>query len=71
MSTEYSSRKDKLAGWPIRIQSYCVGKTWYAAVDNVDPGATVARAEGSSREEAETSAIAKARERLERTRRHD
>jgi len=69
MSTEYATRDDTIAGWPVRIVSYCVGPIWYAAVENVDPGAKIARAEGSSRDEAERNAIEKARERLERTRR--
>ncbi|MCI0432430.1 MAG: hypothetical protein L0271_02100 [Gemmatimonadetes bacterium] len=68
-NTEYRTREDMLAGWPVRIVSYCVGPIWYAAVENVDPGAKIARANGDSREAAEQKAIEKARERLERTRR--
>jgi len=34
-------------------------------VDNVDPGAVIARSEGATREEAESKAVTRARERLE------
>ena len=70
MSTEYAAREDTLAGWPVRVVSYCVGPIWYAAVENIDPGAKIARADGSSREEAERIAIEKACARLEQTRRN-
>jgi ribosomal protein S12 methylthiotransferase accessory factor YcaO len=43
-------------------------KTYYCTVDNVDPGAVIARAKGATREEAEAEAIAKAKERLLQTR---
>jgi hypothetical protein len=38
-------------------------------IDNVDPGARFARAEGSTREEAESTAIGKANRYLQQTRR--
>jgi hypothetical protein len=67
-ATGYTTRDDTLAGWPVRVTSYCIGDCWYASVENVDPGAKIARAEASSREEAERAAIEKAKERLARTR---
>ena len=40
-------------------------------IDNVSPGARLARAEGATREEAEGAAMAAAERRLARTRVHD
>ncbi|HXG35926.1 MAG TPA: hypothetical protein VNL15_03045 [Dehalococcoidia bacterium] len=67
---EYSRREVELAGWKAAVTSYRIGDRYYCKVDNVSPGAAVAKAEGASREEAESKAIAKAEERLGRTRRH-
>jgi hypothetical protein len=64
----YRVRRADLAGWPVRITSYRLGATFRAEIDNVSPGAVIARAEGGSREEAEALASSKATERLGRTR---
>lgn len=66
---EFSRRKETFGGWEAEITSYRIGDTYYCHVDNVSPGATVARAEGKTREEAENEAIGKARERFAQTRR--
>jgi len=68
-SEGYQRRADTLAGWPIKIVSYRIGATHYCHIDNVSPGATIARANAASREAAEEEAIAKATGRLEKTRR--
>lgn len=65
---DYQKRRDELAGWPVNITSYRVGDVWHCTVDNVDPGANVARGSGPSREDAEQSAIEDAERRLGRTR---
>lgn len=65
----YTSREEELAGWRVRISSYRLGARCYATVENVDPGARIARGEGASQEEAEREALGKARGRLARTRR--
>jgi len=67
-SEEFARRKEHLCGWDAEITSYRIGETYYCHVDNVSPGATVSRAEGKTREEAENEAIAKAKERLAQTR---
>ena len=69
-SEDYQRRADTLAGWPIKIVSYRSGTTHYCHIDNVSPGATIARANAASREAAEEEAIAKAVGRLEKTQRH-
>jgi hypothetical protein len=68
-SEEYRETRRELDGWPINITSYRVGDKWYCSIDNVSPGARFARAEGSTREEAETAALEKAARYLKQTRR--
>jgi len=68
-SEEYSIRKTELAGWPISIETYRVGSTYYCSVANVDPGARIARAQGSTKDEAERIALEKAERYLQQTRR--
>jgi hypothetical protein len=67
---DYQRRRQELAGWPVGIVSYKLGDRYVCEIDNVSPGARVARAEGSTREEAERAAIETAERRLGRTRVH-
>jgi len=62
-------REDRIESWPVRITSYRVGDQFRSTVDNIDPGATVARGSGPTREAAEQEAIATARERLAKVKR--
>jgi hypothetical protein len=66
----YSERKVEVAGWEVNLTTYQLGGVFHCKADNVSPGAALARTTGASREEAETKAIEKARERLAHTRRH-
>jgi hypothetical protein len=66
---EQSRRPEVIAGWPIVIESYRLGEVYYCTIANVDPGARVARAEGSTRQEAESRAVEKAARYLQQTRR--
>ena len=68
--TEYSERALELAGWPVKVTSYRLGEVYYATVDNVSPGAWIARTEGATKQEAETKALEQAQQRLEQTKRH-
>ena len=65
----FEERLLELSGWPARVRSYRIGARWHARVDNVSPGATVARGNGATREEAEEDALAAARARFAHTRR--
>lgn len=65
---EYSRRQQQVGRWAINIVSYRLGDRYYCTVDNVEPGARIAREEGATREEAERSAIEKATARLSKTR---
>lgn len=65
----FQRRLDVVEGWSICVTSYALPGRFIAEVDNVSPGATVARAAGPTREAAEQLAIEKARSRLGTTRR--
>jgi hypothetical protein len=66
---EYSRRRTELAGWEVEIETYRLGDVYHTTIYNADPGARFARAEGSSREEAEAQALARAERYLAQTRR--
>ena len=66
---QYARRQEVLAGWPITIETYRLGEKYHCTIANVDPGARIARAEGSTREEAEQRALGKAERYLGQTRR--
>lgn len=65
----YEERTLELERWPIRVASYKLGDRWACKVDNVSPGAVIARGIGSTREEAEEDALSRAASRLRLTRR--
>jgi hypothetical protein len=66
---DYSRRRVELSGWQIDIEIYRLGDVYHATVYNTDPGARFARADGSTKEEAEHRALEKASKYLAQTRR--
>jgi hypothetical protein len=66
---EYSRRRTELAGWQIEIETYRLGDVYHTTIYNADPGARFARADGSTRAEAEERALEKASRYLAQTRR--
>ena len=62
------SRSVRLAG-AIEIETYRLGDVYHRTIYNVDPGARFARADGSTKEEAEQRALEKASKYLAQTRR--
>ena len=66
---EYLERRDVIDGWNINVVTYKIGDRYYCTIDNVDPGARFARAEGATREDAEHTALEKAKRYLAQTRR--
>ena len=68
-ATDYSERTLALIGWPVKVTSYQLNGVYHATVDNVSPGAWIARADGATQADAESKALAVAQERLARTRR--
>ena len=65
----YAKRRQPLGDWTIEIETYQLGDVFYCTINNVDPGARFARAEGSTREEAESKALEKAEKYIKQTRR--
>jgi hypothetical protein len=65
---EFTERKETVDGWKVNVVTYRIGNRWYCAIDNVDPGARFARAEGATKEEVERTALEKARRYLKQTR---
>ncbi len=65
----HQRRKATCEGWEIGITSYKLKDRYYCKIDNIDPGATIARGQGASAEEAEQEALRKAHTRLALTRR--
>ena len=66
---DYTKRQIELAGWAISIETYRAGDVYHCTISNVDPGARFARADGSTRDEAEARALEKAQRYLAQTRR--
>lgn len=62
---EYQERIQSVPPFQVHIVSYRLGDEFYCSVDNVDPGAVIARAKGSTRAEAESAALERATRRLE------
>ncbi len=63
---EYSERKTQLAGWPISIVTFRLGSIYHTTIDNTDPGAWVVKAQGATKQEAETKALKDAEALLEK-----
>ena len=66
---DYTERNETIDTWPVHIVTYRVGDKYYCTIDNVDPGARFARAEGATRDDAERVALEKAEHWLGKTRR--
>ena len=64
----YSQRQEQVGQWKINVISYKLGDKYLCTVDNVQPGANLARGEGATKEEAERVAVNKAKEMLSKTR---
>ena len=67
---EYMERKMTLAGWPITIVTYRLGGVYHATIDNADPGAWVVKAQGPTKADAESKALADAQALLEKIKTH-
>jgi hypothetical protein len=66
---EYEQRQEMVDGWEMGITTYRLADRCYCKVDNVSPGALIARAVAPTKAEAEGVALANARARLATTRR--
>ena len=61
---QYLDETTELNGTAIHIISYKIGDEYHCHITNADPGATIARASGASREAARDAAVSKATQRL-------
>jgi len=68
---ELTRRQQEISGWPVSIETYKLGDVFHCTIANVDPGARIARADGATREEAESRAIEKATRYLKQTRKFE
>jgi len=66
---EFTRRSQELAGWDIVVETYRLGDTYFTTISSADPGARFARAQGSTRDQAEHAALEKAEHWLNQTRR--
>jgi hypothetical protein len=66
---DYIERKIEIEGWPVNVTSYKLGDQYHCKVDNVSPGAWLARTQAPTREAAEAKALERAKQLLARTRR--
>jgi len=60
----YHVETGEIAGVKVSVTSYGIDDRFYCHVANVDPGATIARVEADTREEAVALALQKAKDRL-------
>ena len=65
---DHSREQRELAGWPVIVESYRLDGVYHCTIANADPGARIARADGTTKVEAEQKAIEKATRYLTQTR---
>ena len=65
----FSERLVDVDGWQVNLTTYLLGGKWHTKADNVSPGASLARIVADTREDAESRALARAKELLSRTKR--
>ncbi len=61
---DFSVNTREISGLTVNITSYKIGKRYYCHIDNVDPGATIVRLDGESKDEVIQTAIDRAIRRL-------
>lgn len=62
--TDHNVETRDINGTPCTVTTFCIENTWHTTVANVDPGANIARAHGTTRDEAVSEALRKATERI-------
>ncbi len=61
---DFRERTESVPPFQVRVVSYRLGSSYHCTVYNFDPGAVLVRADGTTRAEAESKAMARARSRL-------
>ncbi|MGH7493515.1 MAG: hypothetical protein ACREOO_14150 [bacterium] len=64
IAEQHRVETQEIAGVRVSVQSYKIGDRFYCHVSNFNPGATIARAEAATCEEALQLALQKARQKL-------
>lgn len=64
MDNGYKEELQNINGVEVKITTYKIGEDFYCHIYNTDPGATIARASGNTRQEALQRALEKARKRI-------
>ncbi len=57
---QYSTEQRQVAGAEVVVTSYRIDDRYHCTVASVDPGATISRADGATRDEAQRRALAEA-----------
>ena len=57
----HQMRNESVGQWTIRIRSYQLGDAYICTVDNMSPGAVIARSNAATRAAAESEAVAQAK----------
>jgi len=68
---DYGRRQQEIGGWAVTIETYKLGDVYHCTIANVDPGARFARADGPTKDAAESLAIEKATKYLAQTRKFE
>jgi hypothetical protein len=63
---DFNVNTREISGLTVNITSYKIGSKYYCHIDNIDPGATIVRLDGESKEEVIQTALERAMERLTR-----
>jgi len=63
---DFNVNTREISGLTVNITSYKIGNTYYCHIDNIDPGATIVRLDGESKEEVIQTALEQAMQRLSR-----
>jgi ribosomal protein L16/L10AE len=61
---DFNVNTREISGLTVNITSYKIGNKYYCHIDNIDPGATIVRLDGESKEEVIQTALDRAMQRL-------
>lgn len=63
---DFNVNTREISGLTVNVTSYKIGNKYYCHIDNIDPGATIVRLDGESKDEVIQTALEKAMQRLSR-----
>jgi hypothetical protein len=61
---DFNVNTREISGLTVNVTSYKIGNKYYCHIDNIDPGATIVRLDGESKEEVIQTALERATQRL-------